>query len=272
MEILISGASTGIGKACAVHMARLGHSVWAGVRTQKNFDEVSKLNVQGLKPIFLDVTDEKSVDECVRTITKKAGAINGLVNNAGIAVGGPVEAVKLEDWRRQFDINVFGVISLTQACLPLLRESRGRVVNMSSISGRIASPFMGPYAASKFALEALSDSLRREMLPLGVSVSIVEPGAIATPIWEKARTEGLGKSAKYPAALNEVYGRRLDKFSQRVEQIARDAAPVSVVTKAVEHALTARTPRTRYPVGKGIKTSAVLSRVLPDQWMDRVLR
>lgn len=272
MEILISGASTGIGKACAVHMARLGHTVFAGVRTQKDFDGLTKANVKGLTPVFLDVTDGASIRECVSAIIKQAGTLHALVNNAGVAMGGPVEAVSMEDWRKQFDINFFGAIELTQACLPLLRESKGRIVNMSSISGRIAFPFMGPYASSKFALEAASDSLRRELLRHGVKVMVIEPGAIATPIWEKSKSESLGKTAKYPQAILDVYGASLNKFSQLIDDTTAKAAPVSMVTAAVEHALTARRPRTRYPVGKGIKTSAVLSRLLPDRLMDKVFR
>lgn len=272
MDILISGASTGIGKACAIHLARTGHTVWAGVRTQKNFDDITKMNVRGLQAVFLDVTSADSIRDCVSTLTKKSGTLHGLVNNAGIAIGGPIEAVSIEDWRRQFECNVFGAIALTQACLPLLRESKGRIVNMSSISGCIAAPFLGPYAASKFALEAFSDTLRREMLPFGVKVSIVEPGAIATPIWEKAKTEGLGSIDDYPSSVREVYGAALARFAQQLEKATRRAGPVSLVTAAVEHALVAGTPRTRYPVGRGIRTSSVLARVIPDTLMDRVIR
>ncbi|MBX3020989.1 MAG: SDR family oxidoreductase [Bdellovibrionales bacterium] len=272
MEILISGASTGIGKACAVHMARLGHNVWASVRSQKSFDEITRLNVKGVQPLFLDVTDENSVREGLSTVIKKAGTLHGLVNNAGIAVGGPIEGVTLDDWRRQFETNVIGLVSLTQAALPLLRESKGRIINMSSISGRFAAPFMGPYSASKHAVEAISDSLRREMVPFGVHVAIIEPGAIATPIWDKARTEGMEKSAKFSSAVSAAYGARLEKFRLRIEEITRQAAPMSVVTGAVEHALTSPRPRTRYPVGKGIKTLAILTRVLPDPWLDRISR
>jgi NAD(P)-dependent dehydrogenase (short-subunit alcohol dehydrogenase family) len=272
MEILISGASTGIGKACAIHLARTGHSVWAGVRTQKNFDHVNKMNLKGLRPDFLEVTDDASVKDANSLITKTAGTLNALINNAGVAVGGPVEAVSMDEWQRQFDTNFFGVIRLTQACLPLLRECKGRIVNMSSISGRMAFPFLGPYAASKFALEAMSDSLRRELLPYGVHVAIVEPGAIATPIWEKSKIEGLSTAAGYSKAITELYGASLQKLLKRVDDIAKNAAPVSVVTRAVEHALFSRTPRTRYPVGKGVKTTALLANVIPDQWMDRALR
>ncbi|NJM09918.1 MAG: SDR family oxidoreductase [Bdellovibrionaceae bacterium] len=181
MEILLSGASTGIGRAAAIQLARKSHSVWAGVRSQKAFDDVIKANVKGLQPVFLDVCDEKSIVECVSQIKKKAGVLHGLVNNAGIAVGGPVEAVKLEDWRRQFETNVFGQVRVIQECLPLLRESKGRIVNVSSIAGKISSPFLAPYSASKFALEAISDSLRRELQRHGVKVVVVEPGPIATP-------------------------------------------------------------------------------------------
>jgi NAD(P)-dependent dehydrogenase (short-subunit alcohol dehydrogenase family) len=270
MDILISGSSTGLGRACAVHMARLGHNVWAGVRSEKAFEEVKKLNVKGLTPVYLDVCDEKSILECTSMIKKKAGILHGLVNNAGIAVGGPIEGIKLEDWRRQFETNVFGQIRVTQECLPLLRESKGRIVNMSSISGKIASPFLGPYAASKYALEAVSDSLRRELRKHGVKVSIVEPGAIATPIWEKSRTDGL-EPGRFSQEIMDVYGFALQKFIKKVEKVEREASPVSVVTKAVEHALTAKNPRTRYPVGKGISFVAALSRALPDKLLDRVI-
>lgn len=270
MEILVSGASSGLGKACAIHMARLGHSVWAGVRSEKSFKEIAKLNVKGLQPVYLDVCDEKSIVDCVSHIIKEVGIIHGLVNNAGIAVGGPIEGISMADWRRQFETNFFGQIRVMQECLPILRQSKGRIVNMSSISGRIASPFLGPYAASKYALEAASDSLRREMRKHGVKVSIVEPGAIATPIWEKSRHDGL-KPGKFPQAIMDVYGPALTKFIKNVEKVEREASPISVVTKAVEHALTARNPRTRYPVGKGISFVSVLSRALPDRIMDRVV-
>ncbi len=270
MEILVSGSSTGLGRAISVHMARKGNSVWAGVRSEKSFEEIKKLNVNGLRPVYLDVTDEKSVKDCVGQIKKQAGILHGLVNNAGIAVGGPVEGVKLEDWRRQFETNVFGQVRVIQECLPLLRMSKGRIVNMSSISGKIASPFLAPYAGSKYALEAISDSLRREMRKFGVRVSIVEPGAIATPIWEKSKDQGL-KPNNFAPEIMEVYGHTLNKFLKKIEQVEREASPVSVVTAAVEHALTARRPRTRYPVGRGISFVAALSRALPDRLLDRII-
>ncbi len=272
MEILISGASTGIGRSAAVHMARKGHAVWAGVRSQKAFDEVRKLNVQGLKPVFLDVTDEKSITACVSEIKKTAGILHGLVNNAGIVVGGPVEAVTMDDWRHQFEVNVFGQIRVMQLCLPMLRESKGRIVNISSIAGKISSPFMGPYCASKFALEGVSDSLRREVRGHGVQVSVVEPGPIDTPIWKKSIEKGTERKANYSDEINSAYGSLIDRFHERVQQAERRSSPVSVVVQAIEHALTSRAPRIRYPVGRGIKLATVVSRALPDSWMDFVVR
>lgn len=271
MDILISGASTGIGRAASIHMARLGHTVWAGVRSKKSFDDLTRLNVQGLNPVILDVCDEDSIVACVSKIKKTSGMLHALVNNAGIAVGGPVEAVSMEDWRRQFETNVFGQIRVTQECLPLLRESKGRIVNISSISGKVASPFMGPYTASKHALEAVSDSLRRELHTLGVKVIIVEPGAIATPIWEKSKSEARPKMEAMPAQLREVYGPIMNKFLLNLDKVIAKASPVNMVTRAIEHALLSSVPKSRYPVGPGIRAAIFLSGTLPDTWVDKLI-
>lgn len=272
MDILITGASTGIGKAAGIHMARLGHTVWAGVRTEKAFNDIKRLNVQHLEPIFIDVTSEDSIQNCVSHIRKNSGILHALVNNAGIAVGGPVEGVRMEEWRHQFDVNFFGQIRLTQVCLPLLRETKGRIVMMSSIAGRVASPFLGPYAASKFALEAASDSLRRELRRFGVSVSVIEPGPIATPIWEKSLGSGAARLRQFSDEVKKDYGPLMAKFNQRIDLAARNASPVSVVVNAIEHALTSKHPRTRYPVGKGVSFSTAIAGVLPDRWLDRIFR
>lgn len=272
MEILISGASTGIGRACAVHMASLGHQVWGGVRSQKSFQDLTKMNVRGLRPIFLDVTEEKSITDAVSLIKKESGTLHALVNNSGIAVGGPIEGLSLADWRRQFEVNFFGLIALTQACLPLLRESKGRIVNMSSMSGRLASPYLAPYASSKFALEAFSDSLRRELYRFGVQVAIIEPGAINTPIWKKSIADGVELKAEMSNEVMEVYGTPIDQFFKAMEKTERGSSPVGVVVRAVEHALLSRTPRTRYPVGKYVNLLTRAAAVLPDKWMDGILR
>lgn len=271
MDILISGASTGIGRAASIHMARLGHTVWAGVRSQKSFDELTRMHVKGLHPVVLDVCDEESIVACVSQIKKTSGMLHALVNNAGIAVGGPLEGVSMDDWRRQFETNVFGQIRVTQECLPLLRESKGRIVNISSVSGKLASPFMGPYTASKHALEAISDSLRRELKTLGVKVIVVEPGAIATPIWEKSKSEARPKLEGLDPALKEVYEPIMNKFLTSLDKVIAKASPVSLVTRAIEHALLSRMPKSRYPVGPGIRAAIFLSGTLPDTWVDKLI-
>lgn len=272
MDILISGASTGIGRASAIHLARNEHKVWAGVRTQKSYDDLLKMNVRGVQPIFLDVTSSPSIADAVSLIKKNGGVLHALINNAGIAIGGPVEALTMEAWRRQFDINVFGLIELTRACLPLLRESKGRIVNISSISGRIASPFLAPYAASKFAIEAFSDSLRRELRKHGVKVSVIEPGPINTPIWKKSIADSIERKSELPPEMLEVYGTSMDKFAKAMEQAAQDAAPVAWVVEAIVQALTARTPKTRYPVGQKVNAMTIAAKLLPDTWLDTLLR
>ncbi len=272
MDILISGASTGIGRATAVHLARLGMKVWAGVRTESAFESVRKMNVQGLEPVYLDVTDPASVRSAISTLKKSSGMLHGLVNNAGIAVAGPIEALPMSEWRKQFEVNFFGLLDLTHECLPLLRESKGRIVNMSSISGRVASAFLAPYAASKFAVEAYSDSLRREMQPLGVHVSLVEPGPIDTPIWRKSLSSNNATAKAYPPEIVELYGSAVTRFYKEMEKAELSAAPVGLVCKAVEHALTSRSPRTRYPIGRGIGFASALAGVLPDSWLDSLLR
>lgn len=272
MDILISGASTGIGRAAAVHLARLGHTVWAGVRNDKAFHTLEKSNVLGLKPIHLDVTQTNSIQEALHRIKKESGMLHALVNNAGVVVGGPVEGLSQSRWREQFDVNFFGMIELTQACLPSLRESKGRVANISSISGRIASPFLAPYAASKFAMEGFSDSLRRELAPHSVRVCVIEPGAINTPIWRKSAAANREASAEYPAAVTELYGPALDRFTKAMEKVELNSSPVSLVLHALTHALTARTPKTRYPVGRRVALKACAASLLPDTWLDRLVR
>src|SRR5689334_6739039 len=176
--ILVTGASTGIGRATALELARRGATVYAGVRDPAAVDGL------GLTPVELDVTDA----EQVAALSTRLERLDGLVNNAGIAVTGPLEHLPLDEVRRQLEVNALGQLAVTQACLPALRAARGRIVNMSSISGRVAFPMFGPYAASKFALEAFSDSLRRELRGSGVDVVVIEPGGVTTPIWER----GLG--------------------------------------------------------------------------------
>ncbi len=272
MDILISGASSGIGRATAVHFARLGHTVWAGVRSKKDFDNITRLNVKGLRAIQLDVTDSESIHAAVNLIKKESGMLHVLINNAGIVVAGPIEGLSLAKWREQFEVNFFGLIELTKACLPSIREAKGRIINMSSISGKISSPYLGPYGSSKFALEAFSDSLRREVERYGVRVCVIEPGPIQTPIWRKSVVTNQSQISQYPKEIMELYGRSLEKFLGAMTKAETNATPVAAVVKAVEHAIFARIPKTRYTVGRGIGLMSLSSRVLPDRWVDQLIR
>jgi NAD(P)-dependent dehydrogenase (short-subunit alcohol dehydrogenase family) len=259
---LVTGASTGIGRACALHLAGLGFEVLAGVRHAGDAPP-------GTEPLTLDVT----VEEQVAAAAGRAGAtLDALVNNAGIAVTGPVEVLDVAEWRRQLEVNLLGQVAVTRALLPALLAARGRVVNLSSISGRVAIPLLGPYAASKFALEGFNDALRREVEPHGVRVVSVEPGGIATPIWDKG-TAGAQTlvDAMEPGALAR-YGELIDAARRQAGRLGREGIPAESVAEIVGRAITADRPRTRYVVGREARVQAALSRVLPDRAMDALIR
>jgi NAD(P)-dependent dehydrogenase (short-subunit alcohol dehydrogenase family) len=196
------------------------------------------------------------------------GGLAGLVNNAGVSVGGPLEIVPIERLRSQFEINVIGQVAVTQAFLPYLRRAKGRVVNMGSISGRIAMPTIGPYAISKFGLEAFSDSLRRELHPWGIHVSLVEPGAIATPIWKKAIDRAEWALKNMSDEVRQLYGQSIEAGRAAAVKMSEGAIPADEVAKVVHHALTASKPKTRYLVGKEAKMAALMDWLLPDRAMD----
>ena len=255
---LVTGTSTGIGRAIAIALAGRGFEVLAGVRRPEDAPP-------GLEPIVLDVT---SPDDIAAAATRVGGALHALVNNAGIVVTGPVEVVPAEDWRRQFEVNLIGQVAVTRALLPALVSARGRIVNLSSVSGRVALPMVGPYAASKFALEAVTDALRREVGPQGVHVVSVEPGGIATPLWDKTRAEAERTLAAMPAEVRRRYDDLIDAMLRHSERLARDGLPPEAVAEVVAGALTARRPRTRYVVGRDAKAQTLLARLLPDRAFD----
>ena len=245
-SVLITGASSGIGAACATRLAAAGWRVHAGVR--KAGDAPA-----GTTEVILDVTDFEA---------PSFDRLDALINNAGIGVAAPLEDLPLAELRRQLEVNVVGQLAVTQALLPALRTARGRVVIVGSIAGRSALPFLGGYAITKFALEAMADSLRLELAPDGIEVSLVEPGTIATPIWTKPQPLADGVSDRYRA--------RIERFRQVAAARSGKAAPADLVARVVEHALTADRPRTRYLVGRDAKIRAAIER-LPDRLRDRVL-
>jgi len=271
--VLITGASTGIGAACAVHLDRIGFTVLAGVRREHDGEALKRISSDRLIPVLLDVTDALSIQQARDLVSEQVGprGLYGLVNNAGIVVAGPLEAVPITDLRRQLDINVIGQVAVTQAFLPLIRNARGRIVNMGSIAGRGAIPLMGPYAASKFALEAITDVLRLELQQWGIHVSIVEPGAIATPIWDKSRKEAVSREDAATPEMRTLYGTLIASVRKVVEEAAARAIPCDAVSQAVEHALTAARPKTRYLVGPDAKMRALMIKLLPDRISDKVL-
>lgn len=272
--VLISGASTGIGRACALDLAARGVRVFAGVRRASDGDALRAAGGDRVVPVQLDVTDGEAIAAAVAAIADANGtrALSGLVNNAGIVVAGPLEFLPLDALRRSLEANVVGLLALTQACLPLLRAGGGRIVNMSSISGRFASPLLGPYAASKFAVEALSDALRRELAPWNVAVALVEPGAVATPIWEKSAAAAQTLLEGLPEEASRLYGGDIDHARRRALRAARRGIPAEAVAAVVHAALTAHRPRTRYLVGRDARIGALLSRWLPDRVLDRFTR
>jgi NAD(P)-dependent dehydrogenase (short-subunit alcohol dehydrogenase family) len=278
-SVVVTGASTGIGRATALHLAAKGQRVFAGVRKDSDGAALTRVATGVLEPLIIDVGEQSSIDAAAKTIDGAVGVqgLSGLVNNAGVAISGPLEYLPIDDLRRQLEVNVIGQIAVTQALLPLIREAEGRIVNIGSVAGRAPSaPLLGPYAASKMAMEALTDSMRAELKPWGIFVSIIEPGNIATRIWEKADSdfdrlesvmpeEGLDRYAKLIAG-----GRRIAKMADG------RGIPPERVARVVERALTARRPKSRYLVGWDAWARAHVEANLPDRVRDgivvRVLR
>jgi NAD(P)-dependent dehydrogenase (short-subunit alcohol dehydrogenase family) len=279
--VLVTGASKGIGEACALRLVRDGFRVYAGVRNDEDGLALIRNGGEGIAPIPLDVTDARQIASAAARIGEETGerGLQALVNNAGVAVAGPLEFLPLDELRRQLEINVVGQIAVTQACLPLLRAARassrgdhraGRIVFMSSVSGRSALPFTGAYAASKHALEAAADALRVELRPFGIAISLIEPGVIVTPIWETSRQRATETLADVAPRLEEYYGRTLDALNRRVVSGMRGLPPEAVAER-VAHALTARRPRTRYVVGRDAWSRIAMQRLLPTRMRDALI-
>jgi NAD(P)-dependent dehydrogenase (short-subunit alcohol dehydrogenase family) len=265
--VLVTGASTGIGEATAFHLRELGFDAVAGVRRD---EDAERLEGQGLQTVRLDVTDEAQITSALEALGDSALA--GLVNNAGVAVAAPLEYVPLDEFRRQLEVNLIGQVAVIQAFLPALRRAGGRIVNVSSIGGRVALPLLSPYNASKFALEAVSDSLRRELHPQGVDVIVIEPGGIKTPIWNKGNKLADELISRMPPEAERLYGRLVAGVRRETVKIERERGlPPRAVAEVIGQALTVERPRTRYVVGRDAKVRASLARLLPDRAMDRLI-
>ncbi|MCW2653494.1 MAG: hypothetical protein QOE41_3683 [Mycobacterium sp.] len=265
--VIVTGASSGIGEAIALHLHDGGFSVLAGVRRD---EDAERLRSRGLTPIRLDVT----VSEQLAAARAEVGdrPLAGLVNNAGILSGGPLEFVPIDDLREQLEVNVVGQVAVTQAFIGGLRAGRGRIVNVGSISGRLASPMIGPYVAAKFALEGLTDTLRRELALQGIDVIMIEPGGVKTPLIGRASQWVEQLYGDSPPELAQRYGAMLTVMLEHTNKIDRQTGiDASAVAEVVGKALTVRRPRTRYLVGRDAIIQATMAKLLPDRVLDRLL-
>jgi NAD(P)-dependent dehydrogenase (short-subunit alcohol dehydrogenase family) len=268
--VLITGASTGIGRATALHLAHAGWTVLAGVRKLADGEALMVDGGVHVEPIVLDVTDPAQIAAAVERVDEHGGRLDALVNNAGIGYGGPLELLPIEDLRHQLEVNVLGPVAVTQALLPALRRARGRIVLVSSIGGRVAMAFTAPYAASKHALEAIGDALRVELRSSHVQVALIEPGSVATPIWDKSRAQGDGLSV--PAELIDQYGHVPAAMDKVLRDTDRRGVSPEQVAKTIEQALTARRMKARYVIGRDARAMLIAKRLLPDHVFDRVAR
>ncbi len=268
--VLITGASTGIGRATALRLAASGWTVLAGVRKTADGEALSAAGGERVLSVELDVTDAAQIARAAERVSETApGGLDALVNNAGTAVGGPLELLAMDDLRRQFDVNFFAHVAVTQALIPALRRARGRIVLISSVGGLVTTPYMGPYHASKYALEAAGNALRMELARSHVQVALVEPGSVATPIWEKNRGQA---DFAVPEELREQYGHVPAAMAKALDNTARRGIPPERVAQTIERALSARRMRAHYIVGRDAHVMVWASRLLPDLVFDRVVR
>ena len=290
--IVVTGASSGIGKACALQLDKLGFRVFAGVRREMDSDALRCEASATLTPILLDITDAASITSAVDIVTTAIGEIGlaAIINNAGIAVAGPLEFLPVDEIRKQLEVNVIGQIAVTQAFLPLLRQGQGfqhsrvpdaqpkhfnskggSIINIGSLGGRIAMPFIGPYSAAKFAMEALTDALRMELRPWHIHVSIVEPGFITTPIWEKSKEVAGTIFNNLPRQAEHMYGTIIPGVRETYSHAGRTGTPAEEVAKVIIRALTAARPKTRYTVGRGARLGTSVLERLPDKLRDTLI-
>lgn len=264
--VLVTGASSGIGEATAVHLAHKGFKVYAAARSVDKLKTLAGLGGGGIEPLEMDVTDEGSIERALGVIGEAGETLFGLVNNAGVSVMGPIEQVPGNEWRRLYETNVFGVVNVMQAVLPQMRQAgAGRIVNIGSVAGRIVAPFFGVYGSSKHAIEGLTDALRRELKPHGVKVSLIRPGFINTPFGEQEQ-ESLS------AYLNEdqPYLKQLEIFKAWHVKGHPNAKPPIIVAEKVHHALTAEHPHSRYTVPARFVPYLMMRNLLPSALVDRV--
>jgi NAD(P)-dependent dehydrogenase (short-subunit alcohol dehydrogenase family) len=265
--VVVTGASSGIGRATVLYLDKKGYRVFAGVRKQADAKSLAEEGSDQLTPITIDVTKDRSIKAAKDKVRKAVGkdGLVGLVNNAGVGDGGPVETMDLDVLRNVLEVNLVGQVAVTQAFLPLIRKVPGTIVFIASIGGRIASPFMSPYNTSKFAVEALGESLRQEVAPWSIDVTVIEPGSIDTPIWEKGAQTIDEQMSKLSPAAKRLYGKQLRRMDEVLSETAGRGIPPEKVAKAIHTAIRSDNPRHRYLVGRDAKIAARLKGTLPDR-------
>ena len=269
--VIITGASSGIGAATARELARRGFHVLAGVRRDQ---DAGAIRGPGIEPLIIDITNPDHIRALAARVHEdpRDRAVRALVNNAGIGVNAPVEVFALDEWRRLFEVNFFGHIAVTQTLLPALIRGKGRVINISSVGGKIAMATYGPYAGAKFAVEAVSDALRREVAPFGVEVVVVEPGAVKTNIAGRAIATAHAVASTMTPEQRQRYGRLVQAVTAQAASVTESSGlSADAAAKVIAKAVTARKPRTRYTVGRDAALITLLAWILPDRILDRVL-
>lgn len=275
-SVLVTGSSTGIGRETSLRLARAGWKVFAGVRQRAAGEALAaeaRTQRVSIEPVLLDVTNSAQIAAVSGTLQRTLGTsgLAALVNNAGIVVAGPVEAIALDQWRNQFEVNFFGQIAVTQAFLPLLRQAHGRIVLISSVAGRLTQPFVAPYCASKYALEAVGDALRIELRTQNVGVTLIEPGAIKTPIWGKSRDLAESLQTAHTNATRSLYGEAMERVRHAMGVAEAKGLAPDAVASAVERALTAKRAPARILVGTDAKLATFAKSFLPTAWLDKAI-
>jgi NAD(P)-dependent dehydrogenase (short-subunit alcohol dehydrogenase family) len=264
--VFVTGASTGIGHATALRLAKAGYDVIPGLRRDEPLPSPVK------PPVLLDLADPDSIAPAAEQVLERAaGNLVGLVNNAGINVSGPFETLGLEEWRRQFEVNLFGHVALSKALLPALLANRGRLITVGSIGGRMSLPFISPYTASKFAVRGWMDAMRTELAPQGVRAVLIEPGAIATPLWDKGNAAVDIHLDELTNDQRQRYATQIDGARKAADLSARHAIPPERCAKAIEHAMTAPRPKGRYLVGPDAHVQAGIA-AMPTRILDGATR
>jgi NAD(P)-dependent dehydrogenase (short-subunit alcohol dehydrogenase family) len=272
--IVVTGASTGIGAATVKELARRGFHVLAGVRREADADALRGLGIEGIEPCILDITVESDVTAIADRVARdpQRRSLRALVNNAGIAINAPVETLPISQWRQQFEVNLFGHIAITQALLPALLNSSGTVVNISSVGGKVALPTYGAYAGSKFALEAVSDALRREVGAAKVKVVVIEPGAVKTEIAERGIATSEGLKANMTVVQLTRYSEVMDAVMAQARSFNETGVSAEAAAVVIAKAATASRPRTRYTIGRDSAILLQVSRFVSDRLLDRIVR